>query len=306
MAEKILQYDVMNVLGEGAKSTIYRVNDPATGRQFALKHVKRIDTKDIRFVEQIQNEFDISKLFTHENLRRSFDLKIVKSMFMKVSEAFLVMELFEGYTLDVRPPSTMLETVEIFIQTCRGLKALHQMGFIHADLKPNNILKSDLGTVKVIDFGQSCRAGIIKERIQGTPDYISPEQVARRPITIQTDIFNLGATIYWTLTGKTIPTLYTVNKKGENSFLLDSKIDTPQQLNPKVPPALSNLVMDCVATSPRKRPADMDGVMQRLELAKHILHKEWLAQQPGGHKPATELDSGDSIGGSFDEPRPRS
>jgi eukaryotic-like serine/threonine-protein kinase len=279
MAEKLLHYELIDVLGEGAKSVIYRVNDPASGRQFALKHVKRIDTKDIRFVEQIENEFEISKQFTHPNLRRSFDLKINKSLFLKVSEAFLVMELFEGRTLDVRPPTTLLEAVETFIQTCHGLRAMHQMGYIHADLKPNNILRSDLGSVKVIDFGQSCKAGIVKERIQGTPDYISPEQVARRPITVQTDVFNLGATIYWTLTGRTIPTLYTVNKKGENSFLMDSKIDTPQQLNPRVPPALSNLVMECVSTSPRKRPPDMDAVLQRLELAKHVLHKEILAQQ---------------------------
>src|SRR5687768_8583611 len=264
MAEKLLNYDVIDVLGEGAKSTIYRVSDPATGRQLALKHVKRIDAKDLRFVEQIQNEYDISKQFTHPNLRRSFELKIVKTMLVKISEAYLVMELFEGKTLDVRPPTNLMDAVETFIQTCSGLKALHQMGFVHADLKPNNILRSDLGTVKLIDFGQSCKVGTVKERIQGTPDYIAPEQVARRPITEQTDVFNLGATIYWTLTGRTIPTLYTVSKGGENSFLVDSKIDTPQQLNPKVPTALSNLVMECVATNPRKRPADMDAVLTRL------------------------------------------
>lgn len=274
MAEKLLHYDVIDVLGEGAKSVIYRVSDPSTGRQLALKHVKRIDPKDIRFVEQIENEYEISRQFSHPNLRRSFDLKINKTMLLKVAEAFLVMELFEGRTIDVRPPTTMIDAVETFIQTCHGLKALHAMGYVHADLKPNNILRSDSGAVKLIDFGQSCKIGTVKERIQGTPDYIAPEQVARRPIMVQTDVFNLGATIYWTLTGRTIPTLYTVNKQGENSFLLDSKIDTPQQLNPKVPPALSNLVMECVSTNPRKRPADMDAVMTRLELAKHILNKE--------------------------------
>lgn len=274
MAEKLLHYDVIDVLGEGAKSVIYRVTDPGTGRQFALKHVKRIDPKDIRFVEQIENEFEISRQFSHPNLRRSFELKVNKTLFLKVTEAYLVMELFEGRTLDVRPPSTMMDAVETFIQTCQGLRAMHGLGYVHADLKPNNILRNELGAVKLIDFGQSCKLGTIKERIQGTPDYIAPEQVARRPITVQTDVFNLGATIYWTLTGRTIPTLYTVNKKGENSFLMDSKIDTPQQLNPKVPAALSNLVMECVSTSPRKRPADMDVVLQRLELAKHILNKE--------------------------------
>jgi len=112
MASKLLHYDVIDVLGEGAKSVIYRVSDPSTGRQLALKHVKRIDPKDIRFVEQIENEYEISRQFSHPNLRRSFDLKINKTMLVKVAEAFLVMELFEGRTIDVRPPVTMMDAVE--------------------------------------------------------------------------------------------------------------------------------------------------------------------------------------------------
>src|SRR3954453_453996 len=98
MAEKLLHYELIDVLGEGAKSTIYRVTDPATGRQFALKHVKRIDPQEIRFIQQIENEFEISKPFTHPNLRRSFDLKINKTLLLKGAEAFLAMELFEGRT----------------------------------------------------------------------------------------------------------------------------------------------------------------------------------------------------------------
>src|SRR5215207_1777531 len=114
MAEKLLNYDLIDVLGEGAKSVIYRVSDPATGRQLALKHVKRIDAKDIRFVEQIENEYEISRQFSHPNLRRSFELKINKTMLVKVAEAFLVMELFEGRTIDVRPPTTLMDAVETF------------------------------------------------------------------------------------------------------------------------------------------------------------------------------------------------
>jgi hypothetical protein len=91
---------------------------------------------------------------------------------------------------------------------------------------------------------------------------------------VQTDVFNLGATLYWASTGRVIPTLYTVNKKGDNSFLLDARIQTPQEINSRIPPALSNLVMECVSTKPQKRPADMDAMITRLELAKHILLKE--------------------------------
>ena len=274
MAQKLLHYDVVERRGEGARSTIYRVRDPGTGRELALKHVVRSDQKDIRFIEQMETEFEISRQFTHPNLRRSYELKLQKTMLLKVAEAFLIMELVDGKPLDVYCPRDMMEIIDTFIAAAQGLRAMHQMGFVHCDIKPNNILRNARGDVKIIDFGQSCRTGTVKERIQGTPDYIAPEQVTRRPVTVQTDVFNLGATLYWALTNKPIPTLYTVNKKGENSFLLDSKFDTPMDLNPKVPPAVSNLVMESISTRPSKRPADMDQMINRLELGKHILLKQ--------------------------------
>src|SRR4051794_9788343 len=278
MAQKLLHYEVLERLGEGARSTIYSVVDPSTRQVFALKHVVRSEPKDLRFIEQMEAEFEISKQFSdpklHSHLRRSFDLKIVKTMLLKVAEAFLVMELVDGKPLDARPPTEMMDILSTFIHAAHGLKAMHQMGYAHCDIKPNNILLNDKGVVKIIDFGQSCKIGTVKERIQGTPDFIAPEQVARRPISVQTDVFNLGATLYWTLTGKHIPTLYTVNKKGEHSFLLDTRFDSPQDLNPKTPQAVSNLVLEMIATKVQKRPADMDEVITRLELGKHVLLKQ--------------------------------
>jgi eukaryotic-like serine/threonine-protein kinase len=278
MAQKLLGYDVLERLGEGAGSTIYRVRDPQTGRELALKHVVRSDQKDIRFVEQMETEFEISRQFTHPNLRRSYELKIQKTMLVKTAEAFLLMELVDGKPLDVAPPRDMMDTLDTFIGAAQGLRAMHQMGYAHCDIKPNNILRNDSGKVKVIDFGQSCKIGTVKERIQGTPEYISPEQVIRHPITIQTDVFNLGATLYWALVGRTIPTLYTVNKKGDNSLLAVDLIETPMQLNPRVPQALSNLVMESISTNPKKRPADIEHVIHRLELSKHILMKPQTVQ----------------------------
>jgi serine/threonine-protein kinase len=215
-------------------------------------------------------------------------------MLLKVNEAFLLMEMFEGKALDVELPPSMIDLVDTFIQAAQGLRAMHAMGYVHCDIKPNNILRNGKGVVKVIDYGQSCRIGTIKERIQGTPDFIAPEQVARRPVTVQTDVFNLGATLYWALTGRHIPTLYTVNKKGENSFLLDARIDTPQDLNNKVPPALSNLVVECISTRPQKRPADMDQVLTRLELGKHILQKQINPLHGKGNDDTSMIDPLDS------------
>src|SRR4029079_14170328 len=112
MAQKLLNYDVLERLGEGARSTIYQVRDPNTGREFALKHVVRADPKDIRFIEQMETEFEISKQFTHPNLRRSYDLKVIKTMLLKVNEAFLVMELVDGKPLDVSTPRDMMEIID--------------------------------------------------------------------------------------------------------------------------------------------------------------------------------------------------
>jgi len=274
MVQRLLHYDIIERLGEGAGSTIYSVRDPGTGRTFALKHVLRKRDKDVRFIEQMETEFEVSRQFTHPALRKSFELKIVKTMLLKKTEAFLVMELFDGKPLEVRPPATLLDVDNTFIQAAEGLKAMHSLGYVHCDIKPNNILRDGSGVVKVIDFGQSTKIGTVKERIQGTPDYISPEQVERRPITVQTDIYNFGATVYWALTGKPIPTQYTVSRQGKYGFLLDTLIQSPQDLNPKVPLPLSNLVMECISTNPKRRPADMEQTIMRLELGKHVILKE--------------------------------
>ena len=277
MPQKLLHYDVLECLGEGAKSTIFRVCDPSTQKIYALKHVVRDLQKDIRFIEQMETEFQISRQFSHPNLRRSYDLKIVKKMLLKVAEAYLLMEYVEGKTLELRPPHSVLETIDTFIQVAMGMKAMHHLGYVHCDMKPNNILRSDAGVAKVIDFGQSCPIGTVKERIQGTPDFIAPEQFNRKPVTVQTDVYNLGATIYWCLTGKHVPTVYTVSKKGENSFLLENRIETPLELNPRIPLPLSNMVMDCISVRVQKRPGDMDQIITRLELARHTLNKPQIS-----------------------------
>jgi serine/threonine-protein kinase len=274
MVKKLLQYDVLDRLGEGAKSTIYKVRDPGSGRIYALKHVVRKNDKDVRFVEQMEAEYAVSQSFHHPNIRRCFELKINKAMIFKVTEAFMTMELVEGLPLDQALPRSMIGIVDVFIQSAAALHAMHKAGFVHCDIKPINIMITDEGSIKIIDFGQSCKSGTVKERIQGTPDYIAPEQVARKPVTAQTDIFNLGATMYWSLTGRTIPTLYTVQKGSENAILSDDLFQTPQQLNPTVPEPFNRLVMECISTSPSKRPASMEVVIQRLELIKHILLKQ--------------------------------
>ena len=270
--KQIFGYEVLDFLGTGAGSRIYAVSHPETKQIYAMKHVVPQTEKDQRFVEQLETEYAVGRQVDHPGLRRSVELKYTRTLFRRVTEAGLVLELFDGVPLDRRQPDSIAGIADCFIQTAHALDALHVAGFVHCDLKPNNILRSATRQVKVIDLGQACKVGTAKERIQGTPDYIAPEQVKREPVTIRTDVYNFGATLYWVLTRRNFPTLFTL-KKGANSFLLDDKIPTPRELDERVPEPLSNLVMDCVRTNPRKRPADMTEVARRLELVLHVLRK---------------------------------
>jgi serine/threonine-protein kinase len=271
-------YEVLQTLGEGAGSRIYAVSHATTGQVYALKHVVRTDDKSVRFIEQVENEFSVSKQVRHINLRGVIDLHLHRSLMLRVSEAALVMELVDGIPLDVRMPKRISDIIAVFTKTAYAINALHQVGLVHCDLKPANILISEKGDVKVIDLGQACRVGTAKERIQGTPDYIAPEQVKCKPVLPQTDVFNFGASMYYALTGSKLPTLFTL-KKGDNSFLVDSEIPTPCKLNPQVFENLSAFVMECVRTNPLKRPEGMHTVASRLEILHHCALKAEAARR---------------------------
>lgn len=273
MPRTIFDFDVIDFIGEGAASLIYAVSDPKTKQLYALKHVVRKTDKDIRFIEQLENEAEVGKKVSHENLRRIYDIKENRSLLLKVNEAVLLMELFDGVPLEQSLPRQLSALMQVFIDTAKGIEALHKMGFVHCDLKPSNILINSSGQVKVIDLGQACPVGTAKKRIQGTPDYIAPEQVKCLPVSVRTDIYNFGATMYWALCGRKMPTLFTVGK-GENSILSDDLISTPRQLNPLLPDTISNFTMECTRTNPAKRPADMAEVIRRLEIIQHTVQKQ--------------------------------
>jgi eukaryotic-like serine/threonine-protein kinase len=270
---KVFDYEVIDYLGNGAASAIYVVVHPHSGQLYALKHIRRRGDKDQRFFDQLHNEFELCRRFTHPTLRRAIELRDNRTLLRKPTEAALVLELFDGATIEVRPPADTLALLDCFIHVASGLASLNAMGLVHCDLKPNNILIGADGAVKIIDFGQTCRSGTIKARIQGTADFIAPEQVKRQPVTARTDVFNLGATLYWALAGRPIPTLFTL-KHNDNSFLLDDRIAAPHEINPLIPEPLSNLVMECVRSNPDKRPASMKELRRRLELVHHAVRRQ--------------------------------
>ncbi len=261
----------MQYLGSGARSTIWQIKDCRSGQVYALKRVVKKQSSDNRFLEQAENEYQVSQSFDHDSIRKILRIRRVKR-WLSLREIHLFMEFCPGNTIQEHRPESVPHTVDIFIQVGKALEHINQQGFVHADMKPNNILIDRQGTAKIIDLGQSCPIGTTKQRIQGTPDFIAPEQVHRRPLDARTDVYNFGAALYWALTGKPIPTVL-ANKRDGVQQINDLAVTPPDELNPEIPPSLSKLILDCIQLRPQSRPQNMEKVHSRLSLVAYMLNR---------------------------------
>jgi len=271
MAKDILNvggYSIEKRLGNGARSTIYLATDNQNHSKIALKRILFERPEDIRVFEQTETEYKVAHRIDHPYVRKCYRLKKFRSFF-KLKEMLLSMEYFDGDTLEDCPGLSLGDVLLVFRMVATGLNAMHREGFVHCDIKPNNILLSKDGSIKIIDLGQSCKIGTIKSRIQGTPDYIAPEQVQRKPLGPKTDIFNLGATMYWALTGKHVPTL--IPKTNSFGLPIPQKRQSPHELKKQLPTGVSKLVMDCINDNPVERPHDMMTIISRLDLTIHSI-----------------------------------
>jgi len=264
-------YEIVRKLGFGAASVIYSVKKKDTGEIYAVKHVVRQEGEDSRMIDQVETEFRVGSRLNHPYLRNYYEIERRRRR-LKTREVILKMEYCPGVSLEQSPQRSLLDLLLIFRMVADGLHGMHSQGYLHCDMKPNNIIIADNGAIRIIDLGQSCTNGTVKPRIQGTPDYIAPEQVKRKHLNPRTDVFNLGATLYWTLTGKHIPTL--IPKQTDRLDLAHSNREnplTPHQIKPQIPIGVSNLVMECVRTDPRQRPTDMPTLISRLDLLIHMV-----------------------------------
>jgi serine/threonine-protein kinase len=275
---KIGHYTVLAKLGEGAASMLYAVQNPKDKQVSALKYVEKTDEKSQRFIDQVTQEFAIGSKLQHESIRKIRKL-IKHRKLLKITAVSMIMELVDAMTLDQQLPRNHSQAVDIFLQVARGLAHMHNRGYVHADIKPNNVLVDEAIKVKIIDLGQACAIGTVKKRIQGTPGYMAPEQAHRGEITPKTDIYNLGAMMYWVLVGEVIPTA--MPPKNTSGSLVRGAVDAdkvelpvpPHERNARIHSLLSKQIMDCVQPSPSNRPESMTVVVNRLELIQDVLNE---------------------------------
>jgi len=253
-----MKYRVVSTLGTGAGSTIFMISDQtAKGKRYALKVVRRASADDDIYVKQAITEFHASQKLNHCNIAKIYDLRKKKSLF-KLKGVELLMEFVDGKTLDEIESPELGQLVLVFCQVASALKHMHRRGVYHGDLKPMNIMLSKDRQVKLIDFGTAWIRGEDKQRIQGTPQYIAPEQAADKIVDEKTDVYNFGATMYRMFTGFHV-------QQGIPKADETRKIQMPNKINPNIPGELNELILNCVRTDPSKRPAGMFEVHDQLK-----------------------------------------
>jgi serine/threonine-protein kinase len=258
---EIAGYRVLGHLGDGAGSTLYVVSEPRTRRLWALKHVVIDSEQDERYLRQLETEHEIGTKADHPGIR-SVHRIVRHRRRLRVSEASLLMEFVDGPCLADAPFRTIGTAVATFQRVARALEHLHAIGYVHADIKPGNVLIAADGSIKIIDLGQGCRPGTVKARIQGTPDFMAPEQQQRGPVTEQTDIYNLGATMYRMLTRRGVGM-----PRGDGEV----SVPSPHEIDERIHPLLSRQVMDCLRANPEERPPSMGVVANRLSTLESVV-----------------------------------
>jgi eukaryotic-like serine/threonine-protein kinase len=254
-----MKYRVVNTLGTGAGSTILLISDKtAGGKRYALKVVRKQEPEDEVYVQQAMTEFEASKKLNHPAIAKVFDCRTKKAWF-KVTGVELLLEYVDGKTLDEIEAPELGQLVLIFCQVSSALTHMHRRGVYHGDLKPSNIMLAKNGQVKLIDFGTAWVRGQDKNRVQGTPSYIAPEQAIEKVVDEKTDIYNLGATMYRMFTGRYAQP--GIPKPGE-----DRKLVPPQKVNARIPAALNELIIASLSIDPSKRPAGMFEMRDQLSV----------------------------------------
>jgi serine/threonine protein kinase len=266
MTVRIGKFQVLGELGAGANSKILHIRRSADAKQYALKVVPVSGPEDAKYLDQAQHEFRVAQMLDHPNLIKIHGLETRRDWLFRTREILLLIEYVNGRTLDTLKKLELGQLLHVLSRVAAGVSHMHRRHVLHADLKPNNIMLSRSGDVKVLDYGLAWIKGEDKGRLQGTPEYMAPEQVSHSLVTERTDIFNFGATMYRLTTWRLPPSCMTQ----QGSLPLDAKnwnrlLKPVQDCNAEAPPELCELIHCCLSFSAHGRPERMAEVQERLE-----------------------------------------
>ena len=195
------RYEILEPVGAGGMSDVYKAKDHVLNREVAIKVLKKEFTEDMSFVTKFRREAQSAAVLEHPNIVNIYDVGSEDGLY------FIIMEYIEGITLksyiERKERLNYKEVLSIAIQVGRGIQAAHEKGIIHRDIKPQNVIISKEGKVKVTDFGiaKAVSSNTINAEVMGSVHYTSPEQARNGMVNCQTDIYSLGIVMYEMITG---------------------------------------------------------------------------------------------------------
>ncbi len=256
--EIVRDYSISKPLGFGARSVILGARRDGNKTPYAIKFVAVERREDLNVVRHLENEYAVLSALQRSKPRSQHIVRPVtyrrKKGFFKTQAAYLVMEYVSGLSLSQKHDYSMGELLRILPQVSEALLYIHEKGYVHGDLKPDNIMVDASLKTKLIDFGFAAPIGSPIRGVKGTVGYLAPEQVGGE-LAPETDVFNFGAAMYWLTTGYQLPS---VAAPGDRSRRLPERglpLKAPFLINSSVPAELSELIVRCCADSPADRPA---------------------------------------------------
>ncbi len=257
------RYEIMEKIGTGGMSDVYKAKDHKLNRAVAIKILKQEFSENENFVSKFRVEAQAAAGLMHANIVNVYDVGEERDIY------YIVMELVEGITLkkyiEKKARLSVKEAISIAIQVSLGIEAAHNNRIIHRDIKPQNIMISKEGRVKVTDFGiaKAATSNTITSNVMGSVHYTSPEQARGGYSDAKSDIYSLGITLFEMLTGR-------VPFNGDTTVAIAIKhiqepMPSPRDFVPEIPVSVEQIVLKCTQKSPDARYQSMSELIEDLK-----------------------------------------
>ncbi|HEV2720896.1 MAG TPA: serine/threonine-protein kinase, partial [Thermoanaerobaculia bacterium] len=265
------RFQIRAILKETAETAVYRVFDVSDKRDEAIK-ILRHELSEPQQLLRFKAEFSTLAGLEHPSIVKVYDFGLIDDRFpyftMEYFAGKKISEFFDGQNWDA--------LYDVILQIASGLHHIHHLGIIHLDLKPSNILVSDHGQAKIMDFGVAVESHqVLNRQIRGTLHYMAPEVLRQDRVDSRADLYALGMTLYETVTGA-LPA-YGKQQIEVIRLHLDGEIRPPSSINPHVPDAIEQIIMKLLEKDPRHRFVSAAALLQA------------VAQAAGKTAPAGEL-----------------